>query len=45
MHDDAMAKTGTVRSMSETSFEYKTDRNCSGSVMNEFSFGSSKFEV
>ena len=25
-------------SVSETSFEYKTDRNCSGSVMNAFSF-------
>ena len=24
--------------VSETSFQYKTDRNCSGSVMNVFSF-------
>ena len=28
--------------MSETGFQYKTDRNCSGSVMNPFSFRKSK---
>ena len=31
--------------MSETSSNIKLDRNCSGSVMNTFSFESSKFEV